>query len=290
MHDTLPLAGRTIVVTGATDGIGRVTAERLAQRGAQMVLVGRNPARLDATRQAIAAAASSAPAPITFCADLSAQAEIRRVTAEIRAAVPAVDVLVNNAGALFAERSETVDGIERTFALNHLGYFLFTAELLPALKAGRAPRIVNVASEAHRSASLVLDDLQHSRRSWSGWRAYCESKLANIAFTYALARRLEGSGVAVNCLHPGFVASSFGSSNGWISVALRFFMTFAAINVEQGAATSIFLAGDPSVDGASGGYYDKRRLKTSNAASRVVADQEALWAQSEALVGRSFEG
>ncbi len=278
------------MVTGATDGIGRITAERLAQRGAQLVLVGRNPGRLDAARRDIAAVAAGAPVPLTFCGDLSVQADIRRVAAEIRAALPAIDVLVNNAGALFAERAETVDGIERTFALNHLGYFLFTAELLPAIKAGRSPRIVNVASDAHRSARLVLDDLQHTRRGWSGWRAYCESKLANIAFTYALARRLTGSGVTVNALHPGFVASSFGSSNGWISVALRFFMTFAAINVEQGAATSIFLASDPSVNGASGGYYGKCRLKASNDASRVVADQEALWAASEALVGRRFDG
>lgn len=277
-------------MTGATDGIGRITAERLAQRGARLVLVGRNPARLDAAQRDIASAAPGAPAPLTFCGDLSVQADIRRVTGEIRSALPAVDVLVNNAGAVFSERRETVDGIERTFALNHLGYFLFTAELLPALKAGHAPRIVNVASDAHRSASLVLDDLQHLRRGWSGWRAYCESKLANIAFSYALARRLEGSGITVNCLHPGFVASSFGSGNGWISVALRFFMTFAAINVEKGAATPVFLASDPSVAGASGGYYDKCRAKTSNAASRVVADQEALWAQSEALVGRSFDG
>lgn len=281
------LAGRRIVVTGATDGIGRVTAERLAQRGAEVAIVARNADKVAATVRAIAAAAPDAPPPHGIVADLAVQAEVRRAAVALSDAMPEIDVLVNNAGAMFDRRVETADGIERTVALNHLAYALLTARLLPALRRGRTPRIVNVASRAHVGARLVVDDLQHTRRAFSGWRAYAESKLHNILHTVALARRLDASGVTVNALHPGFVASRFGTGAGVLGHLLRAVMQVAAIDVEAGARTSIFLAGDPSVAGRTGGYYVRSALVAPSAVARDVAAQEALWQVTERLIGES---
>lgn len=284
-HD---LTGRTIVVTGATDGIGRVTAERLAQRGARLAIVGRNAAKVRDTVAGLAAAAPSAPAALGVVADLSVQADVRRAAAELDAALPAVDVLVNNAGAIFGTRGDSADGIEQTFALNHLGYFLFTARLLPALRRGTAPRIVVVASEAHRSATLTLDDLAFRHRRWTSWGAYCESKLANIMFTYALARRLTGTGITANCLHPGFVQSRFGSGMGVVGWLLRGAMQVAAISVERGAQTSLHLAGDPGVASRTGQYFDQSAPRRSNDVSYDVEAQDALWRASEQMTGEPF--
>lgn len=279
------LIGRRIVVTGATDGIGRVTALRLAERGAAVAIVGRNADKVAATVRAIGIAAPWAPTPRGVVADLAEQAQVRRAAAELSALMPDLDVLVNNAGAMFDRREVTGDGIERTVALNHLAYALLTARLLPALARGRDARVVNVASRAHVGATLVVDDLQHVRRAYSGWRAYAESKLCNILHTYALARRLEGRGITVNALHPGFVASQFGASAGLIGMALRLVMPVAAIDVESGARTSIFLAADASVAGRSGGYYAKSAPAISNAISRRIEAQESLWEATQRLLG-----
>lgn len=288
MTPTRDMVGRTVVVTGATDGIGRVTAERLAQRGARVAIVGRNPAKVSATVADIARAVPDAPAVTAVTADLSVQAEVRRAAAELDAALPAVDVLVNNAGAIYAEQQQSADGLERTMALNHVGYFLFTKHLLPALRRGTAPRIVVVASEAHRGTALHLDDLMFRHRRWTGWGAYCESKLANIMFTYALARRLRGTGITANCLHPGFVRSQFGSGTGFAGVMLRMAMRVAAISVERGAATSVFLAADRSVAARSGEYFDNCAARRSSDASYDAEAQEALWAITERLAGEAF--
>jgi NAD(P)-dependent dehydrogenase (short-subunit alcohol dehydrogenase family) len=285
------------LVTGATTGIGRATAAALAERGYRVLLVARDRARgEDAAREvaARAAAGGRGGSAEVLMADLSRRAEVRRLAAEVRDRIavdgtPRLDVLVNNAGAYFDARRLTPDGVEATFALNHLAYFLLTTELLGPLQAAGAAtgdaRVVVVASEAHQSVrALPLDDLQGERR-WAPLRAYAVSKLANVMFAYALARRLAGTGVAANALHPGVIASGFASgSGGAFGVFFRLARPFLA-TPERGARTSVYLAADPAIRGATGGYYKNLRPARSSAASHDVAAQEALWAESERLVG-----
>ncbi len=291
------VAGRTALVTGASTGIGRATAVALAERGARVLLVARDRARgEDAAREAAARAraAGRGGSAEVLLADLERQAEVRRLAAEVRertaaGGAPRLDVLVNNAGALFDTRQLTADGVERTLALNHLAYFLLTRELLGALRAAGAAtgdaRVVVVASNAHEALPrLPLDDLQGERR-WTPLRAYATSKLANVMFAYALARRLAGTGVAANALHPGVIASEFGRGAGGafaflFNLARPFYGT-----PERGARTSVYLASDAAIRGATGGYYKDLRPARSSAASHDVAAQDALWAASERLVG-----
>ncbi len=281
------MEGKLCVVTGATDGIGRVTARALAERGAEVVLVGRNAAKGAEVCKAIHR--SSRNDRVRFeQADLSSQAEIRALAERLAAGGEAIDVLVNNVGAMFTRRRESADGIEMTFALNHLGYFLLTGLLLQSLKASDAARIVNVASEAHRSGRMNLEDPQGARR-YKGWSAYAQSKLANILFTDRLAVLLEGTTVTANCLHPGFVASRFGQNNGWLfSTFLKTLMRFSAIDVEAGARTSVHVATSVDVEGVSGRYFDKSREATSSLASRDEDDARRLWELSEALTGHRY--
>ena len=203
------MRGKTVVVTGATAGIGREACERLAAMGASLALVARDRLRAEALATALTQAGALSVS--VHIADLSRLAEVRRVAGEL-ASLPRIDVLLNNAGAIFNRREQTTDGFERTFALNHLAYFALTNLLRDRLKAMAPARVVNVASEAHRGAVLAFDDLQ-TTRGYSGWLAYKRSKLCNILFTRALARRLAGSGVTANALHPGFVATNFGNNN-----------------------------------------------------------------------------
>ena len=286
------MRGRTALVTGATTGIGRATALALAERGARVLLVARDRGRgEDALREATARAAAGGQggsAEVLY-ADLSRQAEVRRLAGEVRDRAERLDVLVNNAGALFDTRQLTPDGVEATFALNHLAYFLLTRELdAPLRAAGEGSgdaRVVVVASDAHRSVrALPLGDLQGERR-WRPVRAYAISKLANVMFTYALARRLQGSGVTANALHPGVVASGFAAgSNGLWGVFFKVARPFLT-SPEKAARTSVYLASDPAVRGNTGGYYENGRPARSSRASYDVAAQEALWAESERLVG-----
>ena len=221
-------------------------------------------------------------------ADLSSQAEIRALAKRLTEGAAAIDVLVNNVGAIFNRRRESADGIEMTFALNHLGYFLLTGLLLESLKASAAARIVNVASEAHRGGQMDLEDPQGTKR-YSGWRAYQQSKLANILFTYRLATLLEGTKVTANCLHPGFVASKFGQNNGWLfSTFLKTLMRFSAIDVEAGARTSVHVASSADVEGVAGRYFDKSREVTSSLASRDEETGLRLWELSEELTGHRY--
>ena len=276
---------KTVLVTGATDGIGKETARRLAERGARVFIAGRNAEKGAAAVRDIATNTGTDQAEF-LQADLSVQAGVRGLAKAVKQRTNRLDVLVNNAGVIMFHREETRDGIEMTFGLNHLNYFLLTHELLDLLKASAPARIVSVASIAHRRAVLDFDDLQLSR-GFGSWKAYSRSKLANIMFTYALARRLEGTGVTANCLHPGFVSSHFGQNNRFLartSIALA--MRFGnAISVAQGAQTSVHLSSAPEVTGQSGRYFDEGKAVKSNHASYDRGAQEKLWDISATMVG-----
>ena len=280
----MTVAGKEIVVTGATDGIGKVSARELAKLGASVTIVGRNAAKGEAVASELRQAAGHDRVGFVQ-ADLESQKGVRAAAAAIKARVKRLDVLLNNAGAMFQKRQLSEDGIEKTFALNHLGYFLLTHELLDLLKASGPSRVVNVASAAHQGAKLDLSDLQNEKR-YSGWSAYGQSKLANIYFTYELARRLEGSGVSANCLHPGFVASRFGDNNGGlVKLVIGFAKSAFAISEDEGAKTSVYLASSPEVAGVSGKYFDKCKAVSTSSVSYDSDVARDLWRQSERLTG-----
>ena len=278
------MQGRICLVTGATDGIGWMTARALARDGARVIVVGRN--RSKAERCVAALRSETGNDAVGFeLADLSAQVEIHDLAARLVADLPRLDVLVNNVGAWFHRRTIGPDGIEMTWALNHLGQFLLTGLLLDLLGAAEAGRIVNVASRAHLGPQVDFDDPGGSKR-YAGWRAYQQSKLANILFTYRLAERLESGPVTANCLHPGFVASRFGHNNSGLprlvaGVTQRLF----AISEEKGAATSHYLAADDAVAGVSGRYFVRCRPVASSPASRDREAQARLWRLSEEMTG-----
>jgi retinol dehydrogenase 12 len=278
---TQNLSGKICLITGATAGIGEVTARRLAGMGATVTIVGRSAERAAATAARIKAA-TGATVEIMI-ADLSSQAEIRRLANEFLTRRSQLDVLVNNAGAIFNRRHESADGIEMTWALNHMSYFLLTNLLLGALQASAPSRIVNVASDAHYRAQINFDDPQF-KHGYDMWRAYGQSKLANILFTAELARRLDGAGVTANVLHPGFVASNFGKNNGRLfGILIGLAQRVAAIGPEAGAETSVYLASSPEVAGVSGQYFEKCRAVKPSAAAQDRSAAERLWEISEAL-------
>jgi NAD(P)-dependent dehydrogenase (short-subunit alcohol dehydrogenase family) len=273
------LSGKTCLITGATSGIGRATALALAGMGASMVLVARDRARGEAVVEEIRGAGGDAS---LLLADLSVQAEVRRVAAAFLASGRPLHVLLNNAGVVNLERRLTVDGIESTFAVNHLGYFLLTGLLLDRLRASAPARIVNVASDAHKFADLDFDDLNNERR-YRFMRVYGQSKLANILFTAELARRLAGSGVTANSLHPGAVATGLGTNNGvWARALIRLLRPFFRTPAD-GAATSIYLASSPAVEHVSGRYFADCREKLPSRAARDEASARRLWEVSERL-------
>jgi NAD(P)-dependent dehydrogenase (short-subunit alcohol dehydrogenase family) len=277
------MAGRTCLITGATSGIGRVTAVELARMGADVVLVCRDRVRATETVTAIHAQNPAAQVDVML-ADLSSQEAIRQLARDYDAANRPLHVLVNNAGIVNLQRSLTDDGIETVFAVNHLAYFLLTHLLLDRLKASAPARIVNVASDAHRFGSMNFDDLGGERR-YRSMRIYGQSKLANILFTYELARRLEGTGVTVNCLHPGAVATGLGKNNGaWAKVVIGMLRPFFR-TPESGAATSIYLATSPEVDGVSGKYFSNCREARSSRASYDQAAANRLWDVSAQMTG-----
>jgi NAD(P)-dependent dehydrogenase (short-subunit alcohol dehydrogenase family) len=285
------MAGKTCIVTGASSGIGKETARELARMGARVVMVSRDRARGEAARDDVRGTAAGEVH--LLLADLSSLAEIRRLASEILAAYARIDVLVNNAGAMYTARSVTADGFERTFATNHLGYFLLTHLLLDRIKASAPGRIVNVSSRAHERSVMNFDDLQFER-GFSVRYVYGHSKLANVLFTYDLARRLEGSGVTANCLHPGVVRTGFGKNNradalgllvnGGIRVAGLFF-----IGAAKGAETSIHLASSPEVEGVTGKYFVRSKETPSSDASHDRESQRRLWEISEQMCGIAAE-
>lgn len=276
------LEGKAALVTGATDGIGLVTARELARMGAAVTIVGRNEAKI---RQAVDVIRSAVGQTVaTILADLSSLDGINSAAEAFLERNDRLHILVNNAGAFFNRRETSVDGFEKTFALNHLAYFLLTHRLLATIKASAPARIVNVSSGAHFAARLNFEDLQNER-AYSGFAVYGQSKLANIYFTYALARRLEGSGVTVNCLHPGFVATNFGKSNGGLLKPIFALLQLAALTPERGAQTSIYLASSPEVEGVSGKYFDNCRAVNSSPVSYDREAAERLWQISLELTG-----
>jgi NAD(P)-dependent dehydrogenase (short-subunit alcohol dehydrogenase family) len=272
-----------IVITGATSGIGQVAAQALAAQGARIVLVARDPRRAERT---LARLRSVGPtmAHKAHIADLSRLAETRQVGERIAAEEPRIDVLINNAGNIFIERGVTADGLERTFALNHMAYFVLTHALRERLIASAPARIVNTASNAHRGNVLDFGDLQ-MQRGFRGLTAYGRSKLANILFTRELARRLAGTGVTANCLHPGFVSTGIGQRDGGLfAIMVRMSMLFAR-TPEQGASTIVYLATSPDVAAASGGYYVDCRQAEPTRTAQDDATARRLWEESLRLAG-----
>jgi NAD(P)-dependent dehydrogenase (short-subunit alcohol dehydrogenase family) len=282
------MAGKTVLVTGGTGGIGLATATGLAHLGASVGIVGRDSSRAAAAADRIRAAGGGEVQ--VFTGDLSSQREVRAVAEQVLTAYPRLDVLVNNVGGYWATRHTTEDGLERTFAVNHLAPFLLTNLLLDRLTASAPARVVTVSSGAQAMGRLDFDDLQGAR-SYRGQRAYNQSKLANVMFTYELARRLEGTGVTANVLHPGVVRTSFGQedSGRWMRLMLPLVRPFMK-TPEQGAKTSIHCASSPELDGVSGTYFADCRPKASSRASYDVDAAARLWQVSAELVGLRTAG
>jgi retinol dehydrogenase-12 len=275
------MQGKTVLITGANQGIGKASAIALAKLGAKLVLVCRNA---DKARAAVADVKRAGAKEVDLLVgDMGSQADIRRVAAEFKSKHDRLDVLLNNAGVLVPSRHTTVDGLEETFAVNHLGYFLMTSALLDVVKASAPSRIVNVSSEAHRRSKMHWDDLQFETSGYSTFAAYGQSKLANILFTRELARRLAGTRVTTNSLHPGVIASGFGQTYGGV---VRFLVKLGRpfmITPEEGARTSVYLASSPSVEGITGKYFDKSKERQPSRAALEEGAPERLWAISEEL-------
>jgi|SRR5215207_680364 len=278
------LAGKTVLITGGTGGIGLATAQGLARLGARVGIVGRDERRCAAAVEHLATTTGN-PAIDSFLTDMSSMAQVRRLAGDVLAAYQRLDVLVNNVGGFWATRHVTADGLEHTFAVNHLAPFLLTELLLDQLKTNAPARIVTVSSGAQMVGRIDFDDLQ-GERDYSGQRAYNQSKLANVMFSYELARRLDGTGVTANVLHPGVVRTAFGTQDParWQRVLLPVMRPFMK-SPQQGAATSIYLASAPEVEGVTGRYFANRKPRKSSRRSYDAAAAERLWQLSERLVG-----
>ncbi len=284
--ETRSMAGKVVLITGGTGGIGKATAIGLAALGAHVAITGRDPGRVEGAALEIRRATGN-PRVDAFAADLSSQAEVRRLAAQVLDAYPYVDVLINNVGGFWATRHVTADGLEHTFALNHLAAFLLTDLLLDRLKASAPARVVTVSSGAQAMGAIDFRDLQ-GERAYDGQTAYNQSKLASVMFTYELARRLEGTGVTATVLHPGVVNTGFGAED-----PSRIFKLLVPLwrpfmkTPQQGAATSIYLASSPGVEGVTGKYFAKGRSRASNKASYDHDTASRLWQVSAILVGQA---
>ena len=278
------MIGKIVLITGGTGGIGRATAIGLAKSGARVGITGRDRGRAEQAADAIRRESNNGAVDV-FVADLSSQSDVRRLARDVLAAYPRLDVLINNVGGFWAHRHETADGLEHTFALNHLAPFLLTNLLIDRLRACAPARIVTVSSGAQSVGRIDFDDLM-GEQTYSGQRAYNQSKLANVMFTYELARRLDGSGVTANTLHPGVTRTAFGAEDGTrvmapIIAALRPFMR----SPKRGAETSVFLASSPAAAGITGHFFENRKARPSQKASYDSVTTARLWEVSAALVG-----
>ena len=269
-----------ILITGATNGIGLAASEALAARGANVAIVGRSKSRTRVAAARISAAAKRGATVATFVSDLSSQASVRRLVAEVLARYPRLDVLVNNAGAVYRERQLTTDGIEMTWAVNHLAPFLLTTLLLDRLKDSAPARIITTASEAHQGAYIPFSDL-NAERSYRSFRRYGETKLANILFTSELARRLEGTGVTANCFHPGLVATGFNRNNGPLMDLAMTLLGPVSRSPQKGADTLVWLATSPDIAHVSGAYFFDRQQTRPSPKAQDAEIARRLWEISE---------
>lgn len=282
--DARSLSGKTVLVTGATRGIGYAAAAALAGMGASVIVHGRDPARVEKACKHIARAVPGSEVS-GVVADLASLAEVRRLAREVADSCDRLDVLLNNAGLVTRKRELTVDGIERQLAVNHLAPFLLTNLLLDKLKASAPARIVTVASRAHRRGELDLDDLNWDKRPYTGISAYGATKLANILFTRELARRLQGTGVTANCLHPGIVATNIFSGMGFVGRIFGILSRPLLMPASRGAKTSVYLASSPEVASVSGKYFDEAKPVEPKAPAMDDEAAKALWIASEQLTG-----
>ncbi|MAZ60046.1 MAG: short-chain dehydrogenase [Chloroflexi bacterium] len=272
------------MITGSTSGIGKETAIDLAKRGAVVILVGRNPQKTTDTANYIKAETGNENIYSYLC-DLSSQSSIHKLVKETKNKFHQLHVLINNAGAVFLSRRRSIDNIEMTFALNHLSYFILSNLLLEIMESSESARIINVSSVAHKSAKFTLSDLETHHNYMFGFKAYCRSKLANLLFTYELARRLRKTKITVNALHPGVVSTNLLINNGFVGQIGNFFLGLRGITPKKGAETSIYLATSQKVEGFTGRYYVDCKESASSPASY---DQEAatkLWDISKDLTG-----
>ncbi len=274
------MEGKLCLITGATDGIGKETAKCLAGFNARLILVGRDQSKGESVRNELMVQTGNDQIDI-MTADLSNMNAIQKLSVEIHKKYNKLNVLINNVGAFFSKREITDEGFEKTFALNHLGYFLLTKLLLDLIKKSTDARIVNVSSQAHAGSTINFDDLQ-GEKDFSGWNAYKQSKLMNIMFTYKLAELLQNTQITVNTLHPGFVRTRFGDNNdGMVGTGLKLAKMIGAISIKKGAKTSVFLASSPTVNGVTGKYFVKCKLEKSSIASYNTSDIDRLWKTTE---------
>jgi NAD(P)-dependent dehydrogenase (short-subunit alcohol dehydrogenase family) len=278
------LEGKVFLVTGATAGIGLVTARELARRGARVIGVGRSKERCAEAARLIREQTGTTT-PEYLLADLSSQDDIRRLAEQVKNSTDRLHVLVNNAGGIFLERQQTLDGLELTFALDHLAYFLLTNLLLDMIRSSAPARIVSVSSAAHQGGRIHFDDLQKQQGRFSAWRAYQQAKLANILFTRELAGRLEGTGVTANSLHPGYVKTQIFKVEGFRGWLLRRAADLFAISPEQGALTTLYLATSPEVENVTGTYFVRRKPASPSREAQDDATARRLWDVSATLTG-----
>jgi len=267
--------GKICLVTGATDGIGKVSARVLAELGAKVIIVGRNPEKSAIVLAELKSISGNENIDLLM-ADLAVMQEVRDLAEQVISRYDRIDVLLNNAGGYFTKHEITSDGLEMTFALNHMSYFLLTNKLMELLKYSAPARIVNVSSDAHYGVDIEFENL-NGEQEYKAWKAYQKSKLANVLFTYELLKKVPGN-ITVNCLHPGFVATNFGHNNGgFFGPVLKIAQRISAIDPEEGAKTSIFLCSAPEIKGASGKYFYKCQPKTSSQESRNMDTGKRLW-------------